>query len=48
VSHGDRIALYRVGWSSVQEHILFEWVPMTDAVELQVLFKGVALIKYNL
>jgi len=41
VSHGDRIALYRVGWSSVQEHIAFEWVPVTDATELQVLFKGV-------
>jgi Calcium binding and coiled-coil domain (CALCOCO1) like. len=41
VSHGDRIALYRVGWSSVQEHIVFEWVPVTDATEPQVLFKGV-------
>jgi len=41
VSHGDRVALFRVGWSSVQEHIAFEWVPVTDATELQVLFKGV-------
>jgi hypothetical protein len=44
VSHGDRIALYRVGWSSIEEHIVFEWVPMTDGAELQVLFKGVSLI----
>jgi len=45
VSHGDRIALYRVGWSSVQEHIAFEWVPVTDATELQVLFKASSLPK---
>ena len=41
VSRGDRIALYRVGWSCVQEHIAFELVPMTGATELQVHFKGV-------
>jgi hypothetical protein len=40
VSHGDRISLFRVGWSSVTEQIVFELVPMTDARELQVLFKG--------
>lgn len=45
VSHGDRIALFRVGWSSVQEHIAFEWVPVTDATELQVLFKASSLPK---
>jgi len=34
-----------VGWSSVQEHIAFEWVPVTDATELQVLFKASSLPK---
>jgi hypothetical protein len=41
-----------VGWSSVQEHIAFELVPMTDATELQVLIKGVfsvvGYVKLNL
>jgi len=45
VSQGDRIALFRVGWSSVQEHIAYEWVPVTDATELQVLFKASSLPK---
>ncbi|XP_021919020.1 tax1-binding protein 1 homolog isoform X1 [Zootermopsis nevadensis] len=45
VSDGDRIALYRVGWTSVQEHIVSECVPETDATELQVLFKASQLPK---
>ena len=43
---GDRIALYRVGWSSVQDFIMFECAPMPqmpDKSDLQVLFKGKAL-----
>ncbi|XP_069685146.1 calcium-binding and coiled-coil domain-containing protein 1-like isoform X1 [Periplaneta americana] len=47
-SHGDRIALFRVGWSSVQEYIQFEWAPgppVSDKSELQVLFKASSLPK---
>jgi len=48
ISDGDRIAMYRVGWSSVQEHIVFEFVPVTDATERQILFKGMALVTCRL
>ncbi|XP_067003771.2 calcium-binding and coiled-coil domain-containing protein 1 isoform X2 [Anabrus simplex] len=47
-AHGDRIALYRVGWSSVQEYLLFEWAPEPQTekqTEFQVLFKASALPK---
>lgn len=45
---GDKIALYHVGWSSVQDFIMFEWAPIpqtSDKSELQVLFKASSLPK---
>ncbi|XP_044758818.1 tax1-binding protein 1 homolog A-like [Coccinella septempunctata] len=38
---GDRIALYKLGWKSVKDYVVFEWAPVgvPENVEHQVIFE---------
>ncbi|XP_045477866.1 calcium-binding and coiled-coil domain-containing protein 2-like [Harmonia axyridis] len=38
---GDRIALYRLGWKSVRDYIVFEWAPigLPETIEHHVVFE---------
>ncbi|GJQ80000.1 hypothetical protein Trydic_g9473 [Trypoxylus dichotomus] len=42
---GDRVAIYKLGWSMVKEYIVFEWVPVRNAEENSVIFNQSVLPK---